>query len=407
MILLACHYRYHPCTMRGKMSKKKRKHSQFAQGQAVDRSEYTHNSGLASTLAHLNSQPGDRPKADDSDNEDWTVVERGGKKRKTNNYPTLVYANFHKQWSSIKISDLQTLALYCIADGTSPQWVSVQHHYGIKKAVVLFVPGLEKGMFDGKVALESLGSAEKDMKPRKNSVSTPDGWKADHVPSSVAFQEDNLVIHTSTESPDDYLPVRLAPDTLPDPLKPLTECFDYLWPVKTPGDDKFAKIFSPLHAMLNTPIPKSREQLEADKRKKGYKPVSSQHWENKRTTITHFFLSRDELEESEYVLHPAWFGVESEAATEKKRREDSKQTAEHGWVDTNVTRLEDAEVPAKHIEQGSISAGRTVLAMDCEMCKTEEDEMALTRISLVDWDGEIVMDELVKPHYPITDYLTP
>ena len=33
--------------------------------------------------------------------------------------------------------------------------------------------------------------------------------------------------------------------------------------------------------------------------------------------------------------------------------------------------------------------------------------MALTRISIVGWDGTVIMDELVKPDKPIIDYLTP
>ncbi|KAL8931249.1 MAG: hypothetical protein Q9211_007112, partial [Gyalolechia sp. 1 TL-2023] len=146
---------------------------------------------------------------------------------------------------------------------------------------------------------------------------------------------------------------------------------------------------------------------EAEKARKGTKPVNNQHWENKRTHITLFILSKDELQESEFVLHPVWFDTESQTATEKKRREASKESPEHGWVDSHVTRLDDGDVPAQDVQQGNLSAGRTVLAMDCEMCKTKEDGMALTRISLVGWDGDVVMDELVKPDYLITDYLTP
>ncbi|KAL8954794.1 MAG: hypothetical protein Q9183_006929 [Haloplaca sp. 2 TL-2023] len=44
--------------------------------------------------------------------------------------------------------------------------------------------------------------------------------------------------------------------------------------------------------------------------------------------------------------------------------------------------------------------------MDCEMCTVEGGDSALTRISLVDWDGAVVMDSLVKPAKPIIDYLT-
>ncbi|KAL8931991.1 MAG: hypothetical protein Q9216_006998 [Gyalolechia sp. 2 TL-2023] len=389
------------------MSRKKRKHSQFAQDDAVDQTDSTHNSGIASTLAHIHAQPHRKPEAETSDHDDWTVIGKGGKKRKTNNYPALVYADLHKQQSIIKINDLQALVLYCIAHGTGPQWVSVRHHYGVQKAVVLFVPGLERGMFDGSIALESLANAEQDTALGGESLPPAKEGGPQLVSSHVAVQEENPMINTSTASPDDYMPVRLAPAMLPDPLKPLSDCFDHLWPVKSPGDDKFSKVFSPLHAMLNSPIPKSQEQKDADKGRKGAKPVNNQRWENKRTPITSFLLSKDELRESDYILHPALFETESQTAAEKKRREDSKQSPEHGWVDTHVTILEDGNVLAQDIQQGSLSAGRTVLAMDCEMCKTEEDGMALTRISIIGWDGDVIMDELVKPDYPITDYLTP
>ena len=53
-----------------------------------------------------------------------------------------------------------------------------------------------------------------------------------------------------------------------------------------------------------------------------------------------------------------------------------------------------------------ITAGREILAIDCEMCMTGEKEFSLTRISVVNWDGKVVLDELVKPEKPITDYVT-
>ncbi|KAJ9054523.1 hypothetical protein DSO57_1013600 [Entomophthora muscae] len=46
-----------------------------------------------------------------------------------------------------------------------------------------------------------------------------------------------------------------------------------------------------------------------------------------------------------------------------------------------------------------------LLALDCEMCKTTVGT-ELTRISMVDFDGKTVLDELVKPEAPIINYLT-
>ena len=48
---------------------------------------------------------------------------------------------------------------------------------------------------------------------------------------------------------------------------------------------------------------------------------------------------------------------------------------------------------------------KTVIAMDCEMCKTEQGS-EITRVTLVDFQGNTLYDELVKPQNAIIDYLT-
>ncbi len=397
------------------MSRKKRKHSQYVAGDEIDATAGAHSTaGVGSTLAHLQGPPPEpqgvqdhNSQPEDGAEHTWTMIGKGGKKRKTNNYPGLVYADLHKQNSSIKISDLQSLLLYCIANGPSPQWVSVRHHFGVKKAVVLFVPGLERGMFDGEVALKVSSNTLRDGKPGAEAASeSRREGSPQSVISSVATPQADVPHQTST-SPDSFLPVRLVADSLPEPLKPLAECFEHLWPVKAPGDDRFAKVFSPLHQMLNAQIPKSQEERDAERGKKGAKLANNQNWQNKRTQIKEFILSKDELRENDYVLHPAYYDTEAEEAAETKTREDAKQTRADGWVNSNVIDLKSGDVPDQEVEQGSLTAGRTVFAMDCEMCKVDGDDPALTRISLVDWDGEIVMDELVKPDKPIIDYLTP
>ncbi|KAL8658738.1 MAG: hypothetical protein Q9226_000809 [Calogaya cf. arnoldii] len=395
-------------------SNKKRKRSNQTKDSSLEESTGSKQSGIAATLAiikvpdvqHQDSEHDRAHETSEDDGEEWTVIGRGGKKRKTNNYPALVYADSYKQQSSIKLGDLQNLVLYCIANGTSPQWVAVRHHGQVNKAVVLFVPGLERGMFDGSVALdESSESPERDPKLGHGFEQPQNGKAPQNVPSSIDGAHNHGVSPTHA-SPDDYLPVRLAAESLPRPLKPLADCFEFLWPVKAPGDDKFAKVYSPLHHMLNSPIPKSQDQKAAEKAIKGAKPVNEQRWESKRTPITTFMMSKDDLRDNDYVLHPAWCGTEAEKEAEIKRRVDASQTAESGWVDTHVADLGAGDDLKLQSEQGSLTAGRTVLAMDCEMCTVQGGEAALTRISLVNWDGEVVMDGLVKPDKPIIDYLT-
>ncbi|XP_051940384.1 RNA exonuclease 5-like isoform X2 [Hippocampus zosterae] len=52
-----------------------------------------------------------------------------------------------------------------------------------------------------------------------------------------------------------------------------------------------------------------------------------------------------------------------------------------------------------------ITDSSPLFGLDCEMCLTEMGS-ELTRVSLVDGDGKCLMDELVKPHNEIRDYLT-
>ncbi|KAL9021910.1 MAG: hypothetical protein Q9185_000924 [Variospora sp. 1 TL-2023] len=381
------------------MAKKKRKHAQYADDDTV----HVHDQRRRS----LESVSDGMREPHDPDEETWTVIRRGGKKHKKNNYPTLVYSDLHKKNSDIRLGDLQNLILHCVANGSSPQWVSVRHHPEVKKVVVLFVPGLEKGMFDENAPIDSPEDVVQGLELGKGAdQATEEMILENSVPKSVAVQQANGASHSSA-TPDDFLPVRLAADNLSTPLKPLADCFENLWPVKAPGDDRYAKIFSPLHAMLNSQLPKSQEQKDAERGRKEAKHVANSQWQNKRTPVKDFILSRDELRDHDYVLHPVYFDAEPQAAAEVKRRADAKQTSSSGWVDVNIANLSAGGIPEQEIEQGSLTAGRTVFAMDCEMCKVEGDDAALTRISLVGWDGEVVMDELVKPDKPIVDYLTP
>ena len=386
---------------------KKRKHTQYVQ----DGNNGDSKMGMGATLAQLRGEPRPDQPPDQSkpDEEEWTTVGRGGKKQKKNNYPSLGYSDLHKLHSSVNINHLQALVLYCLADATSPQFVSVRHHGMVRRAVVLLVPGLEKGMFDGSIQLdeseqlplkspEAHNGIEEDMEGRRDSQ--------EHVANDL--ESNGYNIKPPPKSPDDYLPTPLSPDKLPVPLKPLADIFSHLWPVKAPGDDRYGRVHSPLHAMLHSAITKTQEEKLEEKQIKGPKPArEGKNWENKRTPITAFVSSAEELQENDYTLHPASFSTPSEKEAGLRRRTKDKQTTDDGWLDTIVDKLEDGIAKDEDIEKGSVTDGRSVLAMDCEMCRVEGGEMALTRVSLVEWDGNVLLDELVKPDKPIIDYLTP
>lgn len=330
-----------------------------------------------------------------------------------NNYPILSHPELHKIQSSITVLDLQNLVLHCLADGKISRWATVKNVQQVKKAVVLFVPGLEKGMFDGSIALNEDEIEENCLEQPGESYGEDSKFQATSTPlvaSKVATNE--IEIKKPPISPDDFMPVRMVVDNLPTPLKPLAAMFTYQWPVKATGDDRFSKIHSPVQTLLTTPITKSeeikRQNDEMLTSSKSAKTGSTQTY--KRTSITAFIASVEELKENDYTIHPVYLNTpemkEQEATRRKNATEAGDGETEARWIDSAVINLEEGEVPEKEVEAGSVTAGRRVLAIDCEMCRVTGGELALTRISVVNWEGEILMDELVKPYKKIIDYLT-
>ncbi|KAG5999487.1 hypothetical protein E4U54_001822 [Claviceps lovelessii] len=326
------------------------------------------------------------PHDEQDDGREWQVVSRPTKKSKKvprpgkGSYPALVFSPNARLQSKINLNNLRDLITYIFADGPGPQWINVSHRPQFRKIVAIMVPGLEEAMFRADVNYLSYN----------NSNGESEDEEADD-------DEEEEKRRRVAASPDDYYPRPLKKETLPDPLKPFADMFPHLWPVKTPGDDRHGKMHSPIATFLTAPAPK--DKMMSNKQKVvGVKPASEpQGWRNDRTPITQFLASAEELADNGYLIHPALL-------PEGKRKTDF--VVPDGWVITKVDKLEDGIVPDTEIEAGSITEGRKMLALDCEMCLTGENELALTRISIVDWDGCVVLDELVKPTKPITDYVT-
>lgn len=315
------------------------------------------------------------------DLKDWQSVDNGRARKKakkvprpaSSNYPAIEFsATSSRLTAQIKISDLQNLVLYVLTDAPSPQFVSVRHRPEIRKVVVLMVPGLEKYDF---VPTLKKGESKRDRNGQL--------------------------------SPDEYYPMELKADSLPESLRPFADMFPQLWPVRTPGDDRFYKMHSPLHAMLTAPAERSKEDKKWTKAKGNAQPAKEpKGWKNARTPITTYIHTAEELLENDYTLHPAIYDDPEERTMLVGYRQTNGVSVDHGWVDTKVQNFAEGTPPDSEIESGSLTAGREILAMDCEMCMTGENEFSLTRISIVKWDGTIVLDELVKPDKPITNYVT-
>lgn len=348
-------------------------------GGAIDEAAKPQDSASTSSRSDANStgtkrrrSPVDDPQDPQTGGDEWQTVERRPQKKskKTpkpngSNYPSITFSSQARLQSKISINQLRDLVIYIMADGTAPQWVSVRHRPQFRKVVTILVPGLEEAMFKPNADYASYNSA------RSSQVT------------------DRLIT-----SPDDYYPRILNPEKLPVAVKPFADIFTHLWPCRATGDDKQGRMHSPIATFLTAPIPKSAEE----KGKKGPKPVRDpQGWSNTRTRITEFILTPEQYIENGFSVHPCLLKTDHERQALREKED---------WVHTKVEKFEDGEVPESEIQQGSITAGRDILAIDCEMCMTGEKEFSLTRISVVSWDGSVILDELVKPDKPITDYVT-
>ncbi|KAF3015567.1 hypothetical protein E8E14_006740 [Neopestalotiopsis sp. 37M] len=312
---------------------------------------------------------------EEDDNDGWQKVERKKPKKKQkklpksdgSHYPSISFNYNAKLQAKVSLDQLRNLILYIFAEGTAPQWVSISNRPQFRKIVTLMVPGLEEAMF--KMDVDFSTYQDEPRSSEKSRVMT---------------------------SPDDYYPRLLKKEELPEVLQPFADMFPHLWPIKTPGNEKFGNLRSPLHTMLTAPQEKSAE--EKNKKGQGVQPAREPSgWKDQRTRITEYLMNPEDFVPNGYVLHPAL--IDNADRRSEFRDED-------GWVHTNVENLSDGEVPESEIQQGSITAGREVLALDCEMCMTGPAEFSLTRVSLLSWDGSIVLDELVKPDKPIVDYVT-
>lgn len=361
-----------------------------------------------------------RKDADDlhepENNDNWKRSKNDNHSAKSkNNYPVLLHPELHKLRSHVTIIDLQHLILHCLADGKTPRWVTVKHAQEVRKAVIVYVPGLERGLFDGSIDLNETNIKKRcSEQPVGSWDENRDNFEATStadVASLVA--NDEMALKTAPNSPDNFMPALMVDDKLPEPLKPLATMFKYLWPTSASADERYSKIHSPMHTLLIVPMTKSeenkRQHYETLSKTKSANAAKAQM--SKRTPITEFIASIEQLKENDFAIHSAFLNTaemeEHEALRRQKVTEISDGGTEAGWLDTAVTNLQEGEVPEEEIETGSITAGRNILTIDCEMCKVVGGELALTRVSVVNWEGTVVMDELVKPYKSIIDYLTP
>ncbi|KIY73353.1 hypothetical protein CYLTODRAFT_386946 [Cylindrobasidium torrendii FP15055 ss-10] len=151
----------------------------------------------------------------------------------------------------------------------------------------------------------------------------------------------------------------------------IASTFSHACPTRAPGDS--TRMHSILNAFFSIPLSVS-EKGRRHRQAKEERPPSS-------GATSEYLLSTEQMLTNGYPL-PSYVSDTFHKPA--------------GWVET----------PKEPDSTGS-QAERKVYAIDCEMCMTDDDDKALTRVSIVDYDtNKVVYDRLVKPARPIVNYLT-
>lgn len=140
--------------------------------------------------------------------------------------------------------------------------------------------------------------------------------------------------------------------------------FKEVIPMTAPGSNKC--IYSTYSSLVSYTL--SNKQKAAIKKEN----------ENRKIVLPDLYLTLDELIFNNYPIHEEVKGASKELI---EKTADYKSTK-----------------PFSH-------EGSKTFALDCEMCMSLQGRV-LTRVSITDFDNNVLYDELVKPSEPIIDYVT-
>ncbi|OZJ03529.1 hypothetical protein BZG36_03415 [Bifiguratus adelaidae] len=167
----------------------------------------------------------------------------------------------------------------------------------------------------------------------------------------------------------DLVETAVAHDTMPF----CRQVFGHL--VLTHGPGEKGRIFSPISAIMQCPLSIAEKQKRSQEMTR-----KQQHYGDR--IANYYILTAAQLKDEDYPLPPILSG----------------KPLEPGWVQT--------EPPAgKDVRECGLDKKKRLIGMDCEMVLTV-DGPQVARVSLIGEDGKSLLDELVRPSVPVTDYLT-
>ncbi|KAF8756827.1 EXOIII protein, partial [Rhizoctonia solani] len=166
----------------------------------------------------------------------------------------------------------------------------------------------------------------------------------------------------------------------------INSCYSHACPTRATGE--LTKMHSVLTTLLQSPI-------SSEQKRKRLLERQQQKFSNDDPSM--YLLDTPDMLDNGYPV-PSYLGEGLSANPESVRATSSwpvaaptPQTRENGWVETPQT-----------TRDGALKA----VAIDCEMCETEDGKV-LARVCAVDfYSDKVVYDQLVLPDKPVIDYLT-
>lgn len=186
-------------------------------------------------------------------------------------------------------------------------------------------------------------------------------WKLKNVVFAFVpdLQESDFQVRKDETNVKNKPRLRALEKSASTPLSFLAEKCEYLVPTFMPES-----MPSPISVFLQLPLTKAGKKRRAAE------------LSQVKLVLYDLLLTKLELESNKYPIHSS---LDSS----------SDNNLEEGWVETA-----DFEHEGSH-----------TFALDCEFCQTSSGK-ALTRISIINFQNEVVYDQLVKPEEEITDYVT-
>ncbi|MCO5582347.1 hypothetical protein L7F22_036241 [Adiantum nelumboides] len=261
--------------------------------------------------------------------------------------PEIIFPPSDKE-TKISIEDIQGLVRWVLADGIMPGWVFIKNKPLISKLVLLYVPGLDAAAYMSYPKhLQNL--AQCCGKPR----------------------------------------ALLAPRFVMDPNQLLDAFFSIKCKKRKPTGELSQQN---IKVKLTSEVPQEALHLSSDPKSSNCLGDNDFSSNNTNNDSHNGFMLPDKqggLEEDTGKQFPLSYYMLTEA--EMQEHQYPLCGNDDGCIQTQPA---DGQCPCQRL-----------VALDCEMCYTK-DGLELTRVSLVDEQGKVLFDSLVKPSNPIVDYNT-